>query len=71
MAGENSNSIFLMNLYYKEIRGNGGIEHGEISLYCLEWAGGARTALGLRQLPMVGQSNFRIWEVIKRRMDAG
>ena len=43
----------------RKYEGNGGIEHGEISALLFEWAGGARTALGLRQLPMVGQSNFR------------
>ncbi len=59
-GGENSNSIlFDEPLLQGNTKGTTELNTGKYQLYCLEWAGGARTALGLRQLPMVGQSNFR------------
>ena len=59
-GGENSNSIlFDEPLLQGNTRGTTELNTGKYQLYCLEWAGGARTSLGLRQLPMVGQSNFR------------
>ena len=57
-GGENSNSIlFDEPLLQGNTKGTTELNTGKYQLYCLEWAGGARTALGLRQLPMVGQCN--------------
>lgn len=59
-GGANTNSVnFDEPVLQGSTKGKTELNGEQFQLYCLEWSNGARVALGLRQLPMVGQSNFR------------
>ena len=59
-GGESSSSIvFDEPLLQGSTKGMTELGTSKFQLYCLEWSDGARAALGIRRLPLVGQSNFR------------
>ncbi|MGM5630388.1 tyrosine-protein phosphatase [Apibacter raozihei] len=57
--GDNSNFNFDIPLLQGTSEGKYLLDNQIFKLYCFEWKDGSRNILGLRQLPIEGQPNFR------------